>query len=464
MRSGASALRLVRFLFSAAALPALAAPCAFAAPPSAPAPKPNFLFILADDLGKNGVGVCGAERVRTPHIDRLADRGMRFDNHYVMPVCMPTRAVLHTGRWGFRTGLPTNMSSGWSYPGDGVVSGGRVLSPAEVTVPEILGAAGYATALVGKYHLGFTGLDDPATRGGWDRFYGYPAGTLPSYENPPLIADGRALGAVPGNATDLYTEEAIRWLKAQRDRPFCLWLCHNAPHGPDWAPERFREPYRDVPEPMGSYYAMMAHLDESVGRVLQALDDLGLARNTLVVFMSDNGADRKKGGDKGSVSDRGTRVPLIARWPGRIAPGGVTRSLTNAADILPTFAGAAGAPLPAGRTIDGVSLLPLFADPAREVREFSLVYWRNRFAIRRGDLKLVTPVAEDAAADVLYDLSKDPGEATDAIGDPAYAEPLQALRAIASRYREEARKEGAGTATDEGPPRVPKKPKKGKRK
>jgi arylsulfatase A-like enzyme len=435
------------------ALLPLTIPCSLSRSEEAVSDRPNIVFIVSDDHGKNGVGAYGAKDVRTPNLDRLAREGLRFDSHYVMPVCMPTRAVLHTGRWGFRTGMPDNMSGGWRYPVHGPLSGGRVLSPSEITVPKLLRRAGYATALVGKYHLGLASLDDPRARAGWDHYYGNPSGTLLRYDNPTLISNGRELGDIPGNATDLYTEEALRWIDANKDRPFCLWLWHNTPHGPRWVPPKYLEPYDHLPEPMRHYYAMIAHLDDSVGRILDRLDTLGLAQNTLVVFMTDNGATPDTGGDKGETNDLGTCVPMIARWPERIRPGTATSSLTNAADLLPTFAAAAGVPLPSDRTIDGVSLLPLFADPAQEVRDFSLVYWKGRFAIRRGTLKLVTSAKEGDGKDELYDLAKDPADKANAITDPAHADALKALRSIAARHREEVKREGAGTATDEGPVR-----------
>jgi arylsulfatase A-like enzyme len=429
---------------------------------------PNIVFILADDLGINdiatfGGGVAGG-RVPTPNIDRLAAEGASFEQAYAGTAsCAPSRAMIMTGRYPTRTGFeftPTpdgmgrivtmfanDMSAGLpeTFYNRAAAEAAPPFSEQglpgeEVTVAEVLREAGYQTAHIGKWHLGRGGefsanaqgfhdsllmasglflppehpdvvnarLDfDPIDRFLWARMQ-YAA----SFNDSPWFEPG-------GYLTDYWTDEAVKVIETNRHRPFFLYLAHWAVHTPLQATRADYEAVGDIqPERLRVYAAMVRALDRSVGRVLDALEAQGLADNTLVVFSSDNGGAGYVGlpdinapyrGWKLTLFEGGIRVPMLLRWPDRIPAGARIAEPAAHIDLMPTFAAAAGAPLPADRVIDGINLLPL-ASGSETASSRDAVFWQSAYyrVVRQGDWKL--QVTERPQRTWLFDLASDPTE------------------------------------------------------
>ncbi|MCB1019806.1 MAG: sulfatase [Acidobacteria bacterium] len=317
--------------------------------------KPNFIVIFADDLGYGDLSSYGGTAQQTPHLDRMAREGVRFTDFYVpMPYCAPSRATILTGRYPFRHTLVQNPS-----PDAGKNDIG--LPPEEVTIAEALSPLGYATAAIGKWHLGHV---DPflPRRQGFDSYYGI------LYSNdmrPVQLVENERVAEYPvvqAELTKKYTERAIAFIEANRERPFFLYLPHAMPHKPLAASDDFYTP--ETPDDL--YSDAVRELDWSVGRILARLRELGLDRNTLVWFTSDNGptyggSTAGLRGLKSSTYEGGIRVPGIAWWPGRIPAGRETAELAGTIDVLPTLVLAAGGELPQERKIDGANLLPLMS-------------------------------------------------------------------------------------------------------
>ena len=329
---------------------------------------PSFVFILADDLGYGDVGCFGASGIRTPNLDRMAEAGTRFTTFYAAPVCTPCRAALMTGCYATRVGLGHRVLFPYSTTGIGAD---------EVTLPQVLKTRGYATAIVGKWHLGHHPQFLPR-RHGFDFHFGTPYSNDMNgqqYKNPefkapplPLLRNEEVIEQNPDQRllTRRYTGEVIRLLRENRGRPFFIYLAHNMPHLPVAASDDFRDKSK-----RGLYGDAVEEIDWSAGRILETLKELGLEENTLVVFTSDNGPAQPARPDNGSAGplrgrknstwEGGMRVPMIARWPGKVPAGRVTDGMASVMDILPTFAHLAGASLPASRKIDGVDVWPLFS-------------------------------------------------------------------------------------------------------
>lgn len=321
---------------------------------------PNFVLIFADDLGYGDLSSYGATAHRTPHLDRMAEEGVRFTDFYVpMPFCGPSRGTLLTGRYPFRTGLVWNPSPDIGRNNIG-------LPPSEITIAEALKPRGYSTAAIGKWHLGHIEKYLPRKQG-FDEYYGI------LYSNdmrPVQMVANETVVQYPVVQTELtkdYTERAIDFIERNRTKPFFLYLPHAMPHKPLAASNDFY-----TPETPGDLYSdVMRELDWSVGQILAKLRSSGLDKNTLVFFTSDNGATfgGYNGGlraMKASSFDGGVRVPAIARWPGKIPPGQVSQEVVASIDVFPTILGAAGADLPADRVIDGRDLLPLMSGRVSE--------------------------------------------------------------------------------------------------
>lgn len=395
---------------------------ATAALAAAPARKPNIVFILADDLGIGDVGCFGGKIIQTPNIDRLASEGMKFDQAYAGGVvCAPSRSCLMTGQHTGHTRVRHNHSGR---------TGERVpLEPEDITVAQVLQRAGYATGIFGKWGLGEPGTTGVPNRKGFDEWFGflnqdhaveYFTDYLWRNETKEILK-GNLNGGRREYAQDLFTREAIRFIRAHRGRPFFLYLPYTTPHGQHEVPSQ--EPYADRgwPEEYRIYAAMVTRMDRDIGRVVEVLKETGLDRETLVIFASDNGSGFKKGFPffhsvldlreaKGSVYEGGVRVPAIARWPGRIHPGVVSRQPWAFWDFMPTAAELAGIAPPAG--IDGVSIVnTLVGKPQRQHR---YLYWetvaKTGFwqAIRMGDWKGVRN-GLDAPLELYY-LPTDPSE------------------------------------------------------
>lgn len=401
-------------------------------PPSARAP--NILVILADDLGYADIGCNGGKVIPTPHIDRLAQSGVRFDAGYVThPYCSPSRAGLLTGRYQQRFGHECNPDSATATNNVG-------LPVTETLLPAVLKTAGYATGLVGKWHLGIAPQFHPRNRG-FDEFYGFLSGNISYYGQPtprsgPIYRDFDPVDpATITYLTDTFADEANAFIHRHRDQPWFLYLAFNAPHSPDQATPNYLARFPHLSEPQKTYAAMVSALDDGVGRVITELARLGLEKNTLVFFLSDNGG-RHDGannsplrGYKGHTFEGGVRVPFLASWPGKIPADTVLHQPISALDIFPTalaLAGITGAP--AARA-EGVNLIPHLTGQMTKLAPRTL-YWRVQggwdFAVRDGDDKLVKPGWRDESE--LFDLRADKSESKNlAHQNTATAARLRAL-------------------------------------
>jgi arylsulfatase A-like enzyme len=429
----------------AVVIPAWCAPASDAAPPV----RPNIVFIMADDLGWTDLGCQGSRYYETPHIDRLAAEGTRFTNHHHCPNCTPTRAALMSGQHGARTGV---------YTVGGVSrfdSSMRPLRPVENvtelpldrdTVADQLRAAGYATGMFGKWHIGQKGPHHPARRG-FDEAIVSMGKHFDFVTDPPVeYPQGQYLA-------DFLTDRAVDFIARHQDRPFFLYLPHFGVHSPYDAKPALVSRFEAKPGVGGhrnpTYAAMIASVDESVGRVLEALDAAGISGRTVVVFTSDNGGvggyaregigrPGRRAGDvtdnaplrsgKGSLYEGGIRVPLIVRWPGVTPPGTTCDEPTIHVDIVPTCLELAGGPAPR-QPLDGVSLVPLFRNPAAALGREAIFQhfpgylgsgpniWRTTpvSIVQAGDWKLLE-FLEDGRLE-LYNLRDDVGEATNRAGE-----------------------------------------------
>ena len=388
----------------------------------APDTRPNVIVILADDLGYGDLSCYGNERFETPHLDRLAAGGLRLtDFHSASPVCSPTRAALLTGRYPQRAGI------------DGVVYAAPTrnrhhgLFPSELTVAELLRDAGYRTALVGKWHLGYQKRFNPV-RHGFDLFHGYVSGNVDYFSHVDQegfadwwFRDRQILE--PGYSTHLITRVAVQFIEANRDTPFFLYIAHEAPHSPFQGPgdRAFRVAGRKVPPPMLSdaekrraRREMILEMDRGVGDVIAALERSRLGKQTFVFFFSDNGAtplgsNGHLRGHKGSLWEGGHRVPAVAWWPGTIPAGRTDAQTTMAIDIMPTILDIAGVDVPPSASLDGVSLLPALKDGVPLDDRALFWEYREQRAMREGDWKLLTGLPKPGDVG-LYNLGDDPGE------------------------------------------------------
>lgn len=413
--------------------------------------KPNFIVINIDDLGYADIGPFGSKINRTPHLDTMAKEGRKLTSFYAAPVCSPSRAALMTGCYPKRV-LPI---PGVLFPGNDIG-----LSPNEVTVAEVLKDAGYATAIVGKWHLG----DQPEflpNKQGFDLHFGLPysndmgpiedgvrsdlgkpippKGKGPGQPPLPLLRNGtvvkRVLPDDQQSLVEIYTTEAVDFITKNKDKPFFLYLPHNAVHFPIYPGKKWAGK-----SPHGIFSDWVEEMDWSVGQVLDAVRKQGLADRTLVIFTSDNGGTPRSvnaplRGHKASTLEGGMRVPTIAWWPGKIPAGTETDAVLGMFDILPTFTALAGGKAPAERKLDGVDIWPHLAGvkdakPAHE----TFYYFRGLIleAIRHGDWKLqiVAGAKKDDAPfkPRLYNLKTDIGEAQDvAAANPEVVKRLTGL-------------------------------------
>lgn len=399
---------------------------------------PNVVIILADDLGWSDLGCYGHEYHQTPAIDRLAREGMRFTQFYAGPVCSPTRANLQTGLDQARFGI-TQHIPGHRRPF------AKLLDPAvpshlpleAETFAERLRAVGYATGYFGKWHLGGAG-HGPAEQG-WETVIECQGHTV-----PPLLSGE----ASPRRTAEFLTDRAVQFMEAHRDRPFLVQVSHFAVHIPLTTTPELLAKYRARPVVAGrpcrpEYAGLVEELDQSVGRIVAAIDAAGLADRTLILFLSDNGgleheqngtvvtSNHPLRGEKGTLYEGGIRIPAIARWPGRIPAGRVCDVPVITHDVHPTLLALAGATGIDRRELDGVSLAPLLLDPQavlpREALYWHLPHYHHSTpasAIRRGDWKLIE-FFEDGRLE-LYNLRADLGEAQNLAAElPEQASVLQ---------------------------------------
>ncbi|MCL4818664.1 MAG: sulfatase [Vicinamibacteria bacterium] len=392
------------------------------APGAAPSPtpftgRPNVIVVLADDLGWGDLSSYGAAQIRTPHLDRLAQEGARFTQFYVAaPVCTPSRGALLTGLYPPRTGIVTQLAAGGEESG---AEGG--MPDTETTLAEALRDAGYATAMVGKWHLGQR-PDFLPTRHGFERYYGIPTG----YDLNDML-EGERPTAAPAleELTRAYTARARQWIGELKDRPFFLYFSHRAPHVPLAPSSQFAGRSAG-----GVYGDDVEELDWSVGQLVEALREHGLERRTLVLFLSDNGpwlSQREEGGSagplysgKGSPFEGGIRVPALAWWPGRIPAARTISEPAGALDLLPTLVPLAGGRLRADRVYYGADLMPLLAGDVQRIpgpgqeggREFLSFSRAEPVSLRSGRYKYVRP-GYWSVVPTLFDLETDPGERND---------------------------------------------------
>lgn len=340
--------------------------------------KPNVIFILADDLGYTGVRCFGGNHARTPNLDRLASQGVRFTNAYVTPQCTPTRASLLTGQHTARNRM-WHVIPGYNYPYMRVAEPEfRVNLPrGAITLPSALRSAGYTTGIIGKWHL--TANQD----GHYEQLYPEAASHY-GFDYAEARHDPPGVHQRTDKGVDRYTDEALGFIEKNRERPFFLYLAQHTVHGPVMAPPEKVQAYRRrgyLPEGQHNavYLAAIEHLDASVGRIMSRLDEWKLAEDTMVVFLSDNGgidpqldnAPLRAG--KGSCYEGGIRVPAIVRWNGGFKGGRVDPTPIHVCDWFPTLLSAAGAPAPAGHTLDGADLMPLFT--AAKAPDRDALFW-----------------------------------------------------------------------------------------
>ncbi len=340
--------------------------------------RPNIVLVMTDDQGWAQVGFHGDPVLRTPHLDRLAGESVEMTRFYVSPVCAPTRAALMTGRYNYRTGVVDTYI------------GRALMEPGEVTVAEMLRDAGYRTGIFGKWHLGdnypLRGADQGfqesvVHRGGGIGQPSDPPGS--DYFDPILFHNGEQR-QYPGYVTDVFFDEAIRWIGDGGGAPFFAYVPTNAPHSPYLVPDAYREAYavKGLSDRDARIYGMIANIDDNVGRLLAHLETHGLARDTLVVFMTDNGPTTRLyhaglRARKGSVYENGIRVPFIVRWPARLAPRTVD-TVGAHIDLAPTLVAAAGVSPPSVLAFDGLSLLPLWEGAAVSWPERNYVVQSHR--------------------------------------------------------------------------------------
>jgi arylsulfatase A-like enzyme len=416
----------------------------------APEPKrPNVILVMTDDQGYGDFGVTGNPVIRTPHLDAMARRSARMTNFYVSPVCAPTRASLMTGRYNYRTRAIDTFV------------GRAMMDPEEVTVAEILRGAGYRTAIFGKWHLGDAypmrpmdqGFEEALVhRGGGIGQPSDPPGGEGKYTDPILFHNGKAV-QMEGYCTDVYFNEALAWIGARHaaGEPFFAYIATNAPHGPfDDVPPELLEEYRQLdlgndrfPQDRGHplpeeadldvrarIFAMITNIDDNVGRLFEGLDALGITDSTLVLFMVDNGPNRRRyvagmRGMKSEVYEGGVRSPLFVHWPSRLEASHTSDRVAAHIDILPTILDATGTPVPEGLHLDGRSLLPLLEGQAVDWPDRTITIQAHRgdvpvryhnFMTRSQRFKLLHPSGfgresfEAEPAFELYDMEADPLE------------------------------------------------------
>lgn len=366
---------------------------AFSVSGATPSPKPNILYILADDLGWADVGFHGDE-IKTPRLDQLAASGTRLEQFYVQPVCSPTRAAFLTGRYPIRLGLQVGVIRPWAQYG---------LPLDERTLPQALKEAGYATAISGKWHLGQNNPAYLPTHRGFDHQYGHYCGAIDYFTHKrngghDWHRDDRA-NYDQGYSTFLIAREAVRLLEAQDPaQPFFLYVPFNAVHAPHQVPEKYKEPYAHLKEPRRTYAGMVAAMDEAVGRIVDALDKTGLRRNTLILFSSDNGgpspgrvtSNGPLRAGKGTLYEGGTRVPAFAAWEGHIPAGAIANEPMHMVDWYPTLLKLAGVSLEQKLPLDGRDIWPVItAGQPSPHDEILLNATPANGALRMGDWKLV---------------------------------------------------------------------------
>ena len=373
--------------------------------------RPNVVVILTDDQGWGDLSVNGNTNLSTPNIDSLARDGASFERFYVCPVCSPTRAEFLTGRYHPRSNVYSTSA------------GGERMNLDEMTIAQTFKAAGYATAAFGKWHNGMQFPYHPNARG-FDEFYGFCSGHWGNYFDP-MLEHNNQIVTGEGFCIDDFTNHAMDFVEANKDKPFFAYLPYNTPHSPMQVPERFwkkfkdndlemhnREPNREDIQHVRAALAMCENIDWNVGRLLKKLDDLKLADNTIVIYFCDNGPNgvRWNGGmkgRKGSTDEGGVRSPMLIRWPAKIKGGHVVTQLGAAIDLLPTLADLVEIPVASQKPLDGISLKPALLTGKNSAPDRPIIsQWRGKVSVRTSQFRL-----DDAGK--LFDMRADPGQSTD---------------------------------------------------
>lgn len=400
--------------------------------------RPNILIILSDDQGWGDLSINGNKNLQTPNIDSLARRGAMLERFYVQPVCSPTRAEMLTGRYHLRTGVR------------GVTTGLERLNVDERTIAQLFRALGYRTGMIGKWHNGSQWPYHPNARG-FEDYYGFTSGHWGEYFDPPLEHNGKPVRG-KGYIADDFTDKALAFIDKHRAEPFFCYVAYNTPHSPFCVPDEDWQRFKDRPiEQRGvdgkkedlavtrCVLAMCENLDRNVGRILQKLDDLNLAENTIVIFFCDNGPNSTRWnggmkGRKGSTDEGGVRSPCFIRWPGRIAPGTVIPQIAGAIDLLPTLAGLTKTPTPLpqgerGKPLDGRDLSPLLLKQK--------IDWPERviFSMIGGKVAVRTQQYRLDATGLLFDMWADPGQTKDVAEQ--HPEITRKLQQAAAQWRQE---------------------------
>ncbi len=417
--------RLLAFIVSIALAPA---PLPAQAPP--PATRPNVVLIILDDVGYGDIGSYGAPDIKTPSIDRLAKEGVRLTDFYANgSTCTPTRAGLISGRYQQRYALEHPITVVATDGDIGLAASGRSL-------PQLLRNHGYATGLVGKWHLGYKPEFSPGAHG-FESFFGFKSGYIDYYEHtasdglPDLFDNDRPV-RVDGYMTDLITQRSVTFITDHAGRPFFLEVAYNAAHWPYQVPDqpsraidnaRHLLPHDANTSTRADYVKIMERADRGVGEILATLDRLGLARDTLVIFTNDNGGEWLSRNAplfnrKFTLWEGGIRVPTILRWPGRIPAGRVSSQVGITMDLTASILAATNTPVPADARLEGINLLPLLDGRSPIVQR--TLFWRVRTggldqrAVRSGDMKLLL---DGTARVMLFDVRKDLAERNDLAQD-----------------------------------------------
>jgi len=388
--------------------------------------RPNVVLIVTDDVGYGDIGSYGAPDIKTPNIDSLAKDGVRLTDFYAAPQCTPTRAALISGRYQQRFALEVALTGAKSPAGEtGLPAKGHSL-------PQLLKNNGYATGLVGKWHLGYKPEFSPNAHG-FDYFFGFKSGFIDYYQHTDAAGDADLFeNATPvrvdGYMTDLITERAVKFVDQHAAAPFFLEVTYNAAHWPFQVPDhpsvaaengRFVQPHEPGTATRQDYIAMLERADQGVGRILQVLRQRGIERNTLVIYMQDNGGEWLSRNAplfnrKGTVWEGGIRVPAIFKWPARLPAGRVSSQAGIVQDVTASILAATGSEVPTDARPDGINLLPILEGRGGNVER--TLFFRfpvggnvRQLAVRQGSWKLLV----DGGKSFVFDLSKDIGERND---------------------------------------------------
>ena len=369
--------------------------------------NPNIIIILADDMGWGDVNLNGNSAIETPVINRLAAQSLSFDRFYVCPLSAPTRAEMLTGRYFLRTGVSS------------VTRGYENMRSDEVTIAEVLKDNGYTSGCFGKWHNGRYFPQHP-NRQGFDEFVGFPVGHLGYYFDAWFLHNDEEKQS-SGYTSDYFTGQAVEFIDRNRENPFLCYVSFNVPHSPFQVPEKYFNKYRQegLDSTLSSVYGMVENMDDNIGRLLEKLEELNIAENTIVIFFSDNGpnTDRYNGGmkgRKGSVDEGGVRVPFYIKWPGQIKPA-TTLQLAQDIDIMPTLIGLCGLEYDPVKPLDGIDLSKIIKGKQKTFDRLIFSRQGNQnleecnSAVRNNNYRLVLTQKDT----LLYNLKDDPGQLND---------------------------------------------------